>query len=89
MPRLILVFSVQAEITITPSYISDVPSFISNVIEINETINNKKNREVFFTGDMGNLLSYELLPTLLREDPKGKGKKVYLEVNTFYSANYY
>ena len=70
-------FSVQAEITITPSYISDVPSFISNVIEINETINNKKeNREVFYRGH--GKFSYELLPTLLREDPKGKGK-VYLE----------
>lgn len=53
------------------------PSFINKVIDINKLINDKnKNREVFYRGH--GKFSYELLPTLLREDPKGKGK-VYLE----------
>ncbi|WP_180086526.1 FRG domain-containing protein [Acinetobacter sp. YH12226] len=70
-------FSVEAKITIIPPYISDVPSFISKVIDINKIINDKnENREVFYRGH--GKFSYELLPTLLREDPKGKGK-VYLE----------
>ncbi|WP_312087833.1 FRG domain-containing protein [Acinetobacter variabilis] len=70
-------FSVEAKITYIPPYISDVPSFISQVIDINKLINDKNgNREVFYRGH--GKFSYELLPTLLREDPNGKGK-VYLE----------
>ena len=72
-------FSIKAEIkgTYTPPYISDVSSFISKVIDINKLINNKnENREVFYRGH--GKFSYELLPTLLREDPKGKGK-IYLQ----------
>nr|WP_279052592.1 FRG domain-containing protein [Acinetobacter tandoii] len=70
-------FSVEAQLTVIPPYISDVPDFINKVIEINEIINNKnENREVFYRGH--GKFSYELLPSLLREDPKGKGK-VYLE----------
>jgi len=70
-------FSIKAKITVTPPYISDVPTYIRKIIEINEFINNKnENREVFYRGHGKS--SYELLPSLLREDPNGKGK-VYLE----------
>ena len=70
-------FSIEAKITVTPPYISDVPTYIRKIIEINEFINNKnENREVFYRGHGKS--SYELLPSLLREDPNGKGK-VYLE----------
>jgi hypothetical protein len=68
-------FSVEATTT-TPPDISDVPSFINKVIDINKAINKDENHEVFYRGH--GKFSYELLPTLLREDPNGKGK-VYLE----------
>lgn len=70
-------FSVKAHLTTTPPYISDVPSFINKIIEINKIIDNKnENHEVFYRGH--GKFSYELLPTLLREDPNGKGK-IYLK----------
>lgn len=69
--------NVKAHLTTTPPYISDVPSFINKIIEINKTIDNKnENHEVFYRGH--GKFSYELLPTLLREDPNGKGK-IYLK----------
>lgn len=69
--------SVKVHLTTTPPYISDVPSFINKIIEINKTIDNKnENHEVFYRGH--GKFSYELLPTLLREDPNGKGK-IYLK----------
>lgn len=70
-------FSAETTLTTTPPYISDVPSFISKIIKINKIIDNKnENHEVFYRGH--GKFSYELLPTLLREDPNGKGK-IYLE----------
>ncbi|MFV5662011.1 FRG domain-containing protein [Acinetobacter pittii] len=69
--------SAKIRCTYTPPYISDVPSFINKVIDINKLISEKKeNQEVFYRGH--GKFSYELLPTLLREDLNGKGK-VYLE----------
>lgn len=63
--------------TNTPKYIKDVPDFITRVIKINQIIDEKKeNREVFYRGH--GKFSYQLLPSLLREDPNGKGK-AYLE----------
>lgn len=70
-------FSAEIKCTYTPPYISNVPSFINKVIDINKSITNKnESQEVFYRGH--GKFSYELLPTLLREDPNGKGK-VYLE----------
>ncbi|WP_432208651.1 FRG domain-containing protein [Acinetobacter variabilis] len=70
-------FGVEAEIIVTPPYINSVSTYIEKIKDINTLIANKKeNREVFYRGH--GKFSYELLPNLLREDPKGKGK-VYLE----------
>ena len=61
----------------TPTYVKDVSDFISKVLKINGLINrSNENREVFYRGHGKH--SYQLLPSLLREDPNGKGK-VYLE----------
>ena len=70
-------FSIEAEITYTPPYINSISTYIEKIKDINEFIINKKeNREVFYRGH--GKFSHQLLPSLLREDPNGKGK-VYLE----------
>lgn len=70
-------FSVKAEVITTPPYINSVATYIEKIIKINKLIAIKKeNREVFYRGH--GKFSHQLLPSLLREDPSGKGK-VYLE----------
>lgn len=70
-------FSIEAEIIYTPPYINSISTYIEKIKDINEFIINKKeNREVFYRGH--GKFSHQLLPSLLREDPNGKGK-VYLE----------
>ena len=70
-------FSIEAEIIYTPPYINSISTYIEKIKDINEFIINKKeNREVFYRGH--GKFSHQLLPSLLREDPSGKGK-VYLE----------
>src|SRR5690606_37186403 len=70
-------FSIEAEINYTPPYINRISTYIEKIKDINKCITNKKeNREVFYRGH--GKFSHQLLPSLLREDPNGKGK-VYLE----------
>ena len=70
-------FSVEAEIIVTPPYINSISTYIEKIKDINRFIASKKeNSEVFYRGH--GKFSYQLLPSLLREDPSGKGK-IYLE----------